>query len=58
VAARVCGLDRKGRLAAGCDADVVLVDADPLRDIGSAVRRVDQVYLGGVNVSGGPAVDR
>ncbi len=58
VAARVCGLGRKGRLAAGYDADVLLVDADPLRDIGSAVRRVGQVYLGGISVSGGAPADR
>jgi imidazolonepropionase-like amidohydrolase len=33
-AARVCGVgDRKGRLAPGCDADVVAVNGDPLADV-------------------------
>jgi imidazolonepropionase-like amidohydrolase len=35
-AARACGLgDRKGRLRVGYDADLLLVDGDPLADIGS-----------------------
>jgi imidazolonepropionase-like amidohydrolase len=51
-AARVCGVgDRKGRLAAGYHADVLVVDGDPLRDIGSAVRRVAAVYAGGTRVA-------
>jgi imidazolonepropionase-like amidohydrolase len=38
-AARVCGLDgRTGRLAVGLDADLLLVDGDPLADITSLQR--------------------
>jgi imidazolonepropionase-like amidohydrolase len=43
VAARACGLaDRTGRLRAGLDADLLIVDGDPARDIGAlrAVRAV------------------
>ena len=45
--AGACGLgDRKGSLRAGYDADLVLVDGDPLTDI-AALRAVRAVYLGG-----------
>jgi imidazolonepropionase-like amidohydrolase len=48
VAAEKCGLGpRKGRLRAGYDADVLIVDGDPLADI-SALERVRAVYVGGV----------
>ncbi len=51
-AARVCGVGgRKGRLRAGYDADLLLIGADPLRDIGSAVRQVSAVYVGGVRAA-------
>jgi imidazolonepropionase-like amidohydrolase len=57
VAARTCGLgERKGRLRAGSDADLLLVDGDPLRDI-SALRRVAAVVLGGQMVALGPSED-
>ena len=47
VAARVCGLGhRKGRLAAGYDADLLAVDGDPLTDL-TALRRVRAVYARG-----------
>nr|WP_239579273.1 amidohydrolase family protein [Microlunatus panaciterrae] len=47
VAARVAGLgDRKGRLQAGFDADLLLVDGDPLDDI-RALRAVAAVFVGG-----------
>jgi imidazolonepropionase-like amidohydrolase len=47
LAAGACGLgDRKGSLRAGYDADLVLVDGDPLTDI-AALRAVRAVYLGG-----------
>jgi imidazolonepropionase-like amidohydrolase len=47
VAARACGLgDRKGRLRVGYDADLLLVDGDPLADTG-ALRRVTGVVLRG-----------
>jgi len=39
VAARVCGLgSRTGRLAVGLDADLLLVDGDPLADVTSLLR--------------------
>jgi imidazolonepropionase-like amidohydrolase len=39
VAARVCGLaGRTGRLASGLDADLLLVDRNPLDDITSLLR--------------------
>jgi imidazolonepropionase-like amidohydrolase len=45
VAADACGLGRcKGTLRAGYDADLVVVDGDPLTDIG-ALRRVSAVML-------------
>jgi imidazolonepropionase-like amidohydrolase len=47
LAAVACGVgDRKGRVATGVDADLLVVDGDPMTDIG-AVRRVAAVYLGG-----------
>lgn len=47
VAARVCGLgDRKGRLATGYDADLLLVDGDVGADP-SALHRVETVVLAG-----------
>ena len=47
LAAGASGLgDRKGSLRAGYDADLVLVDGDPLTDI-AALRAVRAVYLGG-----------
>jgi imidazolonepropionase-like amidohydrolase len=46
-AAVACGVgDRKGRVAAGFDADLLIVEGDPIADIG-ALRRVDAVYVGG-----------
>ena len=46
-AARVCGLGaRKGRIVAGYDADLVVVDGDPVRDI-AALGRVRNVWVGG-----------
>jgi imidazolonepropionase-like amidohydrolase len=52
VAARACGLgERKGRLRAGYDADLLLVDGDPLTDI-TALRRVSTVVAGGSRVGG------
>lgn len=51
VAAGVCGLaHRKGRLAAGFDADMVAVAGDPFADP-SALLQVQAVYLGGRIVS-------
>jgi imidazolonepropionase-like amidohydrolase len=47
VAAAVCGLgDRKGRIAAGYDADLLAVAGDPAVDV-SALLRVRQVIVGG-----------
>jgi imidazolonepropionase-like amidohydrolase len=47
LAADACGLgDRKGWLRAGYDADLVIVDGDPLTDIG-ALAAVSAVYLNG-----------
>lgn len=47
VAANVCGLGhRKGRIAAGYDADLLAVDGDPLTDL-TSLRRVRAVYLRG-----------
>ncbi|WP_370949322.1 amidohydrolase family protein [Amycolatopsis sp. cg5] len=46
-AAAVVGLgDRKGRIAPGYDADVLVVDGDPLRDPG-ALHRIRAVYVRG-----------
>ncbi|GIJ73433.1 amidohydrolase family protein [Virgisporangium ochraceum] len=50
LAADACGLgDRKGRLAAGFDADVVAVDGDPLADP-AALTAVTAVFRAGVRV--------
>jgi imidazolonepropionase-like amidohydrolase len=47
VAAAACGLgDRKGRLRAGYDADLLVVDGDPVADIG-ALARPTMVFAGG-----------
>jgi imidazolonepropionase-like amidohydrolase len=47
LAAQACGLgDRKGRLHPGYDADLAVVDGDPLADI-AALTAVRAVYLGG-----------
>jgi imidazolonepropionase-like amidohydrolase len=51
-AAEECGLgDRKGLLRAGRDADLVVVDGDPLADIG-ALTRVAAVMIRGEWVAG------
>lgn len=50
IAAEACGLtDRKGRLAPGLDADLLLLDGDPLADI-TTLRNVEAVYLRGQRV--------
>jgi imidazolonepropionase-like amidohydrolase len=47
LAADACGAgDRKGRLQAGCDADLLVVDGDPLADI-SALARPVAVFAAG-----------
>ena len=47
VGAEVCGLaDRKSRLRAGYDADLLVVDGDVLTDI-TALRNVQAVYARG-----------
>jgi imidazolonepropionase-like amidohydrolase len=46
-AAEACGVpDRKGRVRPGHDADLLIVDGDPVADI-TALRRPTHVYLGG-----------
>jgi len=46
-AAQACGLGhRKGRIAAGFDADILAIDGNPLQDPG-AIRRPYAVYVGG-----------
>jgi imidazolonepropionase-like amidohydrolase len=53
-AARACGLGhRKGRIAAGFDADILAVDGNPLQDL-AAIRRLRAVYAGGVPVIPAP----
>jgi imidazolonepropionase-like amidohydrolase len=53
VAAQACALgDRKGRLRAGYDADLLLVDGDALNDVG-ALRHVLGVVVGGAMVDTG-----
>jgi len=50
VAARVCGLgDRKGALRPRYDADVLVVDGNPMADM-AAVLRVRQVVVAGTVV--------
>jgi imidazolonepropionase-like amidohydrolase len=54
-AAQACGLGhRKGRIAAGYDADILALDGNPLEDL-SAVRRLRAVYAGGRAVRPAPA---
>jgi imidazolonepropionase-like amidohydrolase len=49
-AAQVCGLGhRKGRIAAGFDADILAIDGDPLDDL-AALRSVRAVFAAGVRV--------
>jgi imidazolonepropionase-like amidohydrolase len=49
-AAAVCGLaDRKGRLAAGFDADILVVDGDPFTDP-AAIHRVQAVFARGTRI--------
>ncbi len=46
-AAALCGLgDRKGRVAAGFDADLLVLDGNPLEDL-SALHRIRSVYVRG-----------
>jgi imidazolonepropionase-like amidohydrolase len=46
-AAQVCGLgDRKGRVRAGYDADLLAVDGDPLTDLAALLRPV-AVFIAG-----------
>lgn len=50
-AARACGLgDRKGRIAAGYDADLLVIDGDPRADL-AALHRIRSVYVRGVPVA-------
>jgi len=49
-AAQACGLGhRKGRIAPGFDADILVIDGNPLDDL-AAVRRLRAVYAGGRDV--------
>jgi len=46
-AAQACGLGhRKGRIAAGFDADILAVDGNPLEDL-AAIRKLRAVHIGG-----------
>jgi imidazolonepropionase-like amidohydrolase len=49
VNARILGLTRMGTVATGKEADFVVLDADPLANIGNT-RRINKVYLRGVEV--------
>ena len=50
-AATACGLgDRKGRIATGYDADLLIVDGDPRQDL-DALHRIRAVYLRGTALS-------
>ena len=52
LAAAACGLgDRKGRLQAGYDADLLVVDGDPVADIGALAQPV-AVFAGGRRPAG------
>ena len=52
LAAAACGLgDSKGRLRAGYDADLLVVDGDPVADIGALARPV-AVFAGGRRPAG------
>jgi imidazolonepropionase-like amidohydrolase len=52
LAAAACGLgDRKGRLRSGYDADLLVVDGDPVADIGALARPV-AVFAGGRRPAG------
>jgi imidazolonepropionase-like amidohydrolase len=52
LAAAACGLgDKKGRLRAGHDADLLVVDGDPVADIGALARPV-AVFAGGRRPAG------
>jgi imidazolonepropionase-like amidohydrolase len=54
LAAAACGLgDSKGRLRAGYDADLLVVDGDPVADIGALARPV-AVFAGGRRPAGAP----
>jgi imidazolonepropionase-like amidohydrolase len=54
LAAAACGLgDRKGRLRAGYDADLLVVDGDPVADIGALARPV-AVFAAGRRPAGAP----
>ena len=53
LSADACGLgDRKGRLQAGYDADLLVVDGGPVADIGSLARPV-AVFAAGRRAAGG-----
>jgi imidazolonepropionase-like amidohydrolase len=55
-AAQACGLGhRKGRIAAGFDADILAIDGNPLEDL-AAIQRLRAVYTGGLPVSPAPDV--
>ena len=58
LAAAACGLgDRKGRLRAGYDADLIVVDGDPVADIGALARPV-AVFAGGRRPAGTAMTDQ